>query len=411
MDDDVSIPTKRAKQLLAANAAAPTSDVPPSVWLQEAVRTMEQEALQVQRETCKDIIDKIAQLPWCTDPRPRLEAFLEFMGELLIADVETLLPKMEASPNDRAVIIADVEARLGRPPKNHIEVCEALCGLRHGICADATYRVAKRLFHSARVPLEESTEPKSAQMICDEFQARRESAREGGTDLYQKNFFICEHSNRDDTVWQDIMSTWSPSCCMESFVRIALTRDYPEWWRVVASASPLVVVAPSMWLPRVVRNEREHIARHATYAPHSPWRGARAMGRRYRRRVPNGAVSLGPVLPHAGGSPHDRESDALHMHHGDVAACRSPWPLPRLRATCRTPPSSSASVIFVSLSSHGRRPPGGVHRFATSTTTTTHPRLDFAAFCLVIAVSTSRCSNNAPPLASSCSTGCRGAGR
>lgn len=49
--------------------------------------------------------------------------------------------------------------------------------------------------------------------------------------------------------------------------RSALVTPNVEWWRVSLSLVPLLVVLPSLWLPRCfVDREREHVARHGVYA-------------------------------------------------------------------------------------------------------------------------------------------------
>ena len=49
--------------------------------------------------------------------------------------------------------------------------------------------------------------------------------------------------------------------------RVALDGWRTEAWRVALSLFPLVLVLPSIWLPRwIADEEREHVVRHALYA-------------------------------------------------------------------------------------------------------------------------------------------------
>lgn len=49
--------------------------------------------------------------------------------------------------------------------------------------------------------------------------------------------------------------------------RFGLSTSTAEWWRIVASLAPVVVVAPSTYVARFVRDEeREHVWRHALYS-------------------------------------------------------------------------------------------------------------------------------------------------
>lgn len=201
-------------------------------------------------------------------------------------------------------------------------------------------------------------------------------------------------------------------------VRVALTHTYPEWWRVAASLSPLVVVAPSMWLPRVVRNEeREHIARHATYALAfclSAGASVRwdVVGPAASRADP-WAVSLVAYLVLGGVSlwwfalSHwiENRGSALYTHHGDVAVL--PLTLVAIGTFAHDVPDAAfqfsrcvvfyvpvvvawATLHFVAFTG-----------FATSCTTThTHPHFDFSALSGLVIAAThlSLLEMRAPPL-------------